>query len=186
MTQITHDELAGALDRIKNLFVVYSGQRAEERDWDEARISIEAAKQIDQISASLNSGNGNARNYTKTPIFRKSRTEYSELPYYYVEHGKLIKVGRSRNGGTYIHRVTEINFVLMMDHLCDMSRESTEFPTHKLIDRCSIPNHEPLIMVDLLRKHGLLVKVSRGYWRFTNPDSFPRDAKELWSKLPRQ
>jgi len=181
--------LVDSLAASKQELVNRSNQLAADSRWDEAQTAIEWAKQIDGMIAALSNGNGipahqpSIRRESPTPTARRT---HRDLPYYYVEGDRLVKVGPSRDGGTYEHRVTRKNFALVLARLRDMAGETTEFETQRLVDRCDIPGHEPLIVVAVLEKHGLLIKLRRGRWQFADPTGFARASDAAWQKLPRE
>lgn len=182
--------LIDSLAASKQALVDRSSQLTSESRWDEAKRAIEWAKQIDGMIAALSNGNG----LIHQPAVRRTATDTQstrarrDLPYYYVEDegDRLVKVGPSRDGGTYEHRVVRKNFELVLSRLRDMAGHTVEFETQRLVDRCDIPGHEPLIVVAVLEKHGLLIRLRRGRWQFADPAGFGRAADAVWQQLSRQ
>lgn len=169
--------LAELLKQAQTMMVELSGRCAgTQRDWDRAKALLDGARQIDGI-LSLLSGQRAVEPPPDDP---------RKLPYYYVEHDKLVKVGRSRDGGTYEHRVTREHFDLIVARLVELAKQGRGFETRRLVEQCDVPAHEPLIMVNLLGEQGLLEGLRRGRWAFPKPEGFADAARGIWSKLPRQ
>ena len=177
MTDGNESRLAELLKQAQTMMVELSGRCAgTQRDWDKAKALLDGARQIDGI-LSLLSGQRMA----------EAHPDRRKLPYYYVEHDKLVKVGRSPTAGTYEHRVTREHFDLIVARLTDLAKQGRTFETRRqLVDQCDVPAHEPLIVVNMLGEQGLLEGLRRGQWAFPNPEGFADAARGIWSKLPRQ
>jgi len=187
MTHTTR--LVDSLTASKQELVDRSNRLAADSLWDEAQTAIEWAKQLDGMIAALSNGNGvpaHMPTIRREQPTSKTRRPHRNLPYYYVEGDRLVKVGPSRDGGTYEHRVTRKNFDLVLARLRDMAGETTEFETQRLVDRCDVPGHEPLIVVAVLEQHGLLIRLRRGRWQFADPAGFARASDAAWQKIPRE
>lgn len=182
MTDGNETRLVELLRQAQTMMVELSGRSAgTERDWDKAKALLDGARQIDGILAILA-----GRQAPEPPRVRPSVDDRRKLPYYYVEHDKLVKVGRSREGGTYEHRVTREHFDLMVGTLAEMAKQGRAFETRRLVEKCDVPAHEPLIVVNMLAEQGLLDRLRRGRWAFTNADGFAVAVRGVWDKLPRQ
>jgi hypothetical protein len=178
MTDGNEARLAELLKQAQTMMVELSGRCAgTQRDWDKAKALLDGARQIDGI-LSLLSG----QRVAEPPPSIDPR----KLPYYYVEYDRLVKVGRSREGGTYEHRVTREHYDLIVAQLVELAKQSHTFETQRLLDRCDIPAHEPRIVAKVLDKHGLLDNPRRGQWVFSNREGLADAARGIWSKLPRQ
>ena len=187
MSTPTPSRLMNSLATTKNELVSHSNELAASSRWDEAQTAIGWAKQIDGMIAALTDGNGGAPYQAPPePAPQPPTRSREDLPYFYVEGDKLVKVGPSRDGGTYEHRMSHKNFDLVLGQLREMARDTVEFETPKLVSRCNIPNHEPLIVLAVLEKQGLVVKIRRGRWQFADAANFPRKADSVWQQLPRQ
>jgi len=178
MTDGNEGRLAGLLKQAQTMMVELSGRCAgTQRDWDKAKALLDGARQIDGILALLS-----GQRAAEAPASIDQR----KLPYCCVEHDKLVKVGRSRSGGTYKHRVTREHFDLIVARLVGLAKGGRTFETRRLVDQCDVPAHEPLIVVNLLGEHGLLQGLRRGRWSFPNTEGFADAARGIWNKLPRQ
>lgn len=170
--------LADLLEQAQALMVDLSGHCAgADRDWDKAQRLLDGARQVDAILATLR---GEA-----APAKSGGSIRPRKLPYYYVEDNRLVKVGQSRDRGTYEHRVTREHYDVIQSRLCQMADDSSVFETQRLVDRCDVPRHEPLIVVNMLAEQRLLVNVRRGHWSFADKDAFRSEVARVWSGLPR-
>jgi hypothetical protein len=97
-----------------------------------------------------------------------------------------VKVGPSRDGSTYEHRVIREHFDAVIDKLAEIASKTRTFETPELIRECDVPKHEPLIILAVLKQQKLLIGVRRGRWMFTNAETFGVDAQKVWSALPKQ
>lgn len=177
-----HD-VAELLKQVKDRMVTLSTRYAgEEGNWDKAQFLMESARQVDEIRHRLSNGRTpSAPRQTCQPPKRPR----SELPYYYVEGDRLAKDGPSRDGSTYTHRVTRANYEQILAALKEIAESHSTFETQRLVDRCNVPKHEPLLVVDMLRKQGALEKLRRGRWQFVDAKNFEYQADNAWSRLPR-
>ena len=183
MTDGNETRLVELLTQAQTMMVELSGRSAgTERDWDKAKALLDGARQIDGILAIL----AGRQAPDAQPAGRPSVPDRRKLPYYYVEHDKLVKVGRSRDGGTYEHRVTREHFDLIVGRLAEMAKQGRAFETRRLVEKCDVPAHEPLIVVNMLGEQGLLDGLRRGRWAFLNADGFAVAVRGVWDKLPRQ
>ena len=98
----------------------------------------------------------------------------------------MAKIGPSRDGTTYQHRVTRDHFDLIIARLTEIAASRKTFETTDVVGRLDIPKHEPLIILAVLEEQKLLIGVRRGRWVFINPVTFAADAEQVWNKLPRQ
>jgi hypothetical protein len=168
--------LGDLLRQAQTMMVELSGRCAgAQRDWDKAKALLDGARQIDNILRLL-TGQGPMPPPVVPPVGRK-------LPYYYIEYDKLVKVGRSRDGGTYEHRVTQDHFDLIVTRLGEMARQGRTFETRRLVERCDVPAHEPLLVVNLLGEQGLLESMRRGQWAFRDAQGFGDAVRGVWSKV---
>ncbi len=172
------EKLAALLRQSQTLMIELSGRHATaERDWDRAQSLLQGARQIDAILQGLG-------NDPKGPIMAPEGPG-RELPYYYVQYDKLVKVGRSRDGGTYEQRVTRADYDVVLDRLRKLADKGPEFETQSLVDQCPIPKHEPGIVVNALHKLGLIESVRRGRWAFADAPQFHTTAGDAWRRVPR-
>lgn len=180
MSQPQPTGLADLLDRAKQEMVRLSSHYAvASGEWDRAQSLLQWARELDVMIRGLRQ---NGATPTKNVPPGSPRT----LPYHYIEADKLVKVGPSREGGSYEHRVTRKHFDLVVEALAEMARKSATFETPDLVNQCAIPKHEPLIVCAVLEERQLLSNVRRGRWAFVNPASFASDVQRVWSSLPRQ
>lgn len=183
MTESDALGLAKTLEQAKQEMVRLSGRCAVTTgEWDRAQSLLQWARELDGMILGLKQ-NGSSTYKAAAPAPRPARP--SKLPYYFVEDDKLVKVGPSRDGGTYEHRVVRKNFDLITQRLMEMSRTGTSFETPDLVNRCDIPKHEPLIVLAVMEEQGLLLNVRRGRWSFSNAASFASDVLRVWTSLPR-
>ena len=176
--------LAELLRQAQMMMVELLGRCAgTQRDWDRAKVLLDGAKQIDGILELL-SGHGAIKTGQKGSVSTGPR----KLPYYYVEYGKLVKVGRSRDGGTFEHRVTREHYDLIMVRLTELAKQGRAFETRQLVDLLyerGVPRHEPLVVLNMLDEQRLLKRLRRGHWAFPSPDEFADTVRGVWGKLPR-
>ena len=178
MTDGNEARLAELLKQAQTMMVELSGRCAgTQRDWDKAKALLDGARQIDGILALLS---GRRAAEAPAPAGR------GKLPYYCVEYDKLVKVGRSRDGGTYEHRVTRKHYDLILARLGDFSKHDPTFETRRLVEQCKVPAHEPLIVVNLLGEKGLLEGLRRGRWSFPDASGFADAVRAVWGNLPRK
>jgi hypothetical protein len=172
------------LEEAKRLMVGLSGQSAVSgQDWDKAQCLLQWARDVDAILQGLRRNKSEPLKIPQTP---SGPSIPAKLPYYCIQDDRLVKVGASREGGTYEHRVTRKNFDLVVRQLCEMAAQSRTFETQRLVDRCDIPKHEPLIVVNVLAESSLLLGRRRGRWAFADTTKFPSDVQTVWSELPRR
>jgi hypothetical protein len=182
---VTHiSNLVGTLERAKHELVACSQTAATSGQWDLAEFMVQSARHVDGIITGVRQ-NGSAPPATRpTDQHHPSRPE--KLPYYYVEGDKLVKVGRSRDGTTYKHRVTRGHFDQLIETLAAMAQDHRAFESADFVRRCDVPKHEPLIMLGVLKEHELLHSSRRGRWAFVNPATFAADAGQVWDALTGQ
>lgn len=175
---INENEIIDHLSQTRNLMVKISNQYAiSEKDWDRAQTYLNCARQVDSILQSLDSK-------VETRITENNRISTRKLPYYFIEYDKLVKVGQSRDGGTYEHRVPKKHYDLITDRLCNIAKESRSFQTKQLQDSCDIPSHEPLIVLKLLNHKGGIGNPRRGQWSFLEKNNLANTMNEIWNQLP--
>ena len=170
--------LADLLRQAQTMMVELSGRSAgADRDWDKAKALLDGARQIDALLAML-AGQPAAQ--------APASIAGQKLPYYYTERDKLVKVGRSREDGTYEHRVIRDHYEHIVGQLCELATQGPAFETRRLVSRCHVPAHEPLIVVNLLGQHRLLDGLRRGRWSFVDAAGFKAAVGGIWDKLPRR
>lgn len=178
MTNGNEARLGELLRQAQTMMVELSGRCAgTERDWDKAKALLEGARQIDGILALVS---GQSAPEPPTEADRR------KLPYYYVERDRLVKVGRSRDGSTYEHRVTREHYDLIVSRLKELAKQGRTFETRRLVEQCDVPAHEPLIVVNVLSEQTLLEGLRRGRWSFRSPNGFAEAVSGVWSKMPKQ
>ena len=154
------------------------------QQWDRAQSLLQWAQQVDGIISGI-TRTGPLPTPRATPALT-THTSTPRPPYYYIYQGKLVKVGPSRDGGTYEHRVLQEHWNLVLSQLAQMARTSRTFETPDLVNRCDIPKHEPLIVLAVLEEHRLLQNTRRGRWSFANATTFAEAAARVWSSIPVQ
>src|SRR5687767_12545206 len=96
------NELNVLLEEAKEkMLQLISKTAALNREWDSAERLLQWAKEIDGMLQILGGDNGRSvirgtSQISSTPV---------KSPNYLIENDKLVKVGASRDGGTYEHRV---------------------------------------------------------------------------------
>src|SRR2546425_2911335 len=180
-------QLVATLEKAK-LELMRSNQAAMTNgQWDRAQFMLQCARDLDGMIIGLRQ-NG----MTPAPVRPAALSSHApkprpaKLPYYCVEGDKLVKVGPSRDGTTYEHRVTREHFDLMIGQLSVLATEGKTFETPDLIKRCDVPKHEPLIILAVLEEQKLLINVRRGRWVFVNVVTFQSDAQRVWAALPKR
>ncbi len=190
MSNPTSSRLADSLTASRESLIARSNELAAASQWNEAKLAIEWAKQIDDMIAVLKEGNGFSNG--KGIVARTERSitpnlpagSRRDLPYHFVEGDRLVKVGARREGdGTYQHRVPFSDFEMVVEQLRELANAMEYFETSKLVDRCSIPKHEPLIVLAVLEEQGYVEKLCRGHWRFVDRRSFPQQASAIWYQI---
>ena len=183
MTDGNETRLAELLGQAQTMMVELSARCAgTQRDWDKAKALLDGARQIDGILEIL-AGRQAPEVRPSSAVGNAARRK---LPYYYVEYDKLVKVGRSRDGGTYEHRVTREHYDRIVEKLRKLAEQEHAFETRRLVEICDVPAHEPLIVVNMLAEQGLLDGVRRGRWAFLDVDEFASAVGLVWDKLPRR
>jgi len=184
MTNQTDVSLVQKLSDAKIEMINRSAQSGTEGDWDGANRWMRWAQQIDAIITGLDGNNSSAREqYTAATQPAPSNRK---LPYYYVEGDRLVKVGPSRDGGSYEHRVLHDHYEMVVNAVATFTRTRTNFETNDITSRCDIPGHEPLIVLAVLEQEGLINGIRRGRWSVVNSASIVEESKRVWQKLPRQ
>lgn len=181
MTLISDDQTIDLLQKAKNRLVKLAADYGAQSDWEQAHAHLNGAKQIDELLA----GGSNGNSVMHTPRGKPQSRRFTTLPYFYVEGDKLVKVGQSRDGGTYEHRVTKENYEIIINALKAIAKSAERFETQSLVDRCPIPKHEPGLVARVLEEHGLLNQVRRGTWQFEDRWSFDNKVDDLWQRIRR-
>ena len=179
MTPIADHHAIELLQKAKKRLVELAAEFGSRSEWEEAHEHLNGASRIDQLLSDAPSTNG-----AVSSVERRSHS-FTKLPYFYIDGDKLVKVGKSRDGGTYEHRVTRQNYELIIDALKKYARSSEQFETQSLVDRCPIPKHEPGIVARVLEEEGLLVQVRRGTWQFEDRWSFDTKVQAVWQRVQR-
>lgn len=179
MSDNREKHLPELLEEGQRLIGEIAKDRVAERQWDKAKVLLDAARQIENVIR-LVTGTVPSQTALDTPNGRK-------LPYHYVERDRLVWVGRSREGGTYKHNVVREHYDAIASRLCEIAKTHSEFETRdELVDKCAVPRHEPTIIVKVLGDLGLLRRIRRGRWGFTDAGAFPEAAAKAWDRLPRR
>src|SRR5436190_11447513 len=107
MTQIASSELVGTLEKAKGHMMESIQHAGQAGQWDRAQWMIQKAKDLDEMINGLRqNGTGHAPLRPSSAPVQTTPPKYAKLPYYFTESNKLVKVGPSRDGSTYQHRVT--------------------------------------------------------------------------------
>jgi len=187
MSQFTEPALIGVLEKAKGQMMESIQTAGQAGRWDRAQWMMEKAKSLDEMIHELRqNGSGHAPLRAAPARATAPQPKYDKLPYYFTESNRLVKIGPSRDGSTYQHRVTRDHFDAMIDKLADIAAKAKTFESPDLINPLDIPKHEPLIILALLEEQKLLINVRRGRWVFTNAEAFRQEAQNVWSKLPRE
>jgi len=176
--------ISDSLQCAKDTILDWLREIAKHGEYDHAQILLQSAQEVDNILKQIKELN----KVPAPPIKIEPPSPTPSLPYYYVDQqsDKLIKVGASRDTGTYQHGVTHEHFDLIVRCLKNISQAGVrQFETQRLINQCAIPHHEPLIVLNTLKRCNLLSNPSRGQWKFVDPGSFPIAVQGVWSKLKR-
>ena len=188
MTQVL-DELVGTLEKAKGQMMDSSQSIGLAGQWDRAQWMFQKAKELDDMIVSLRQ-NGTPVP-TPPPALRPMHSTYmpkprpEKLPYFFVEGNRLVKIGPSRDGTTYQHRVTMQNFDLIIAKVIELAGSSHTFETPDVVNSLDIPKHEPLIVLAVLEERKLIINIRRGRWVFANGNTFANEVKAVWSALPR-
>jgi hypothetical protein len=177
-------ELIGALARAKAEMLRCNQSAMVDGHWDRAQCMLQWARDLDGMLTNLRQ-NGAAAPRQVPPALNSPRPKPAKLPYYAVEGDKLVKIGPSRDGTTYEHRVPRQHFDLIITQLTAIAARDGTFETPDLANRCDIPKHEPLIVLAVLEEQQLLNGVRRGRWAFFNKATFATDVQGVWAALPR-
>ena len=184
MTQVSADVTA-ALETAKRKMMTASQAAGASGQWDRAQSMLQWARDLDGMITGLEQNGHGSAPIRPSPAVHASKSWPPRLPYYYTMGNKLVKIGPSRDGTTYDHRVTREHFDLMIAQLVLLAGEGKSFETPDLMGRCDVPKHEPLIILAVLEEQKLVINVRRGRWVFANAETFPADAQRVWSALPR-
>lgn len=186
MTQLA-PELIVTLEKAKGQMMDSIQHAGQTGQWDRAQWMIQKAKDLDEMISGLRqNGSGHAPLRPTTAPMQTTPPQYAKLPHYFTETNKLVKVGPSRDGTTYQHRVTRDHFDAMINKLADIAAKAKQFETPDLTDALDIPKHEPLIVLALLEELKLLINVRRGRWVFANAETFRSESQKVWANLPRE
>jgi hypothetical protein len=178
-------DLAPALEKAKAEMMKSSQIAMAAGQWERAEWAVQSAKSLDSmLTVALNGSSGAAALALVSTTSIKPKSRPAKLPHFYTEADKLVKVGASRDGGTYEHRVIRAHYDLMIDKLVEVAGRDKSFETPDLIKKCDVPKHEPLIIVAMLESRGLLIKFRRGRWVFKSADTFATDVQKIWVALP--
>ena len=154
-------------------------------DWDAAQRLLARAREIDAIRSDLDNMIRSGPILFNMP--RDREPLHANLPYYQIEDDRLVKVGKSRNGGTYKHRVPKEHYDIIVAKLVDFARSGRPyFLTQDLIDRHDMPNHEPNLVINLLEEKAVVRRVTRGRYAFSHREAIQEQAETIWRELPRQ
>lgn len=153
--------------------------------WDRAERMLQWAREIDGIIAGMRQNGSGPASLRQSPGASRASNR-DKLPHYYLDGGRLVKVGASRDGKTYQHRVTREHFDRVIAQLAVLAREGKAFETPDLVRRCDVPRHEPLIVLAVLEEMKLVINVRRGRWVFANAQDFTADAERYWNAIARR
>ena len=187
MAQTFPSGLVATLEKAKHQLMEAIQTAGQAGQWDLAEWGVRKAKDLDEMIIVLQNGTGAGHSQFRPMPEAATKFRPAKLPYHYTEANKLVKLGRSRDGGsTYKHRVVREHFDAVINELAEIASETATFETTELVRRCEVPKHEPKIILDVLEEQKLLTKVRRGRWMFTNAETFGVDAQKVWSALPKQ
>jgi hypothetical protein len=187
MIQRSEPELMVTLERAKGLLMESIQQAGQASQWDRAQWMIQKAQELDgMIDGLRQNGAQLAPLRPATVSLPTPKPRPAKLPHFYVAGNKLTRIGPSRDGTTYEHRVTREHFDRMVERLAQLAGKSKMFETADLANAVDIPKHEPLVLLGLLEQQNLLMNIRRGRWFFVNPETFKDGAEKLWSTLPRE
>lgn len=185
MSQIASSELVGTLEKAKGQMMESIQNAGQAGQWDRAQWMVQKAKDLDDMINSLRqNGTGHVPLRPSPEPVQATPPKYAKLPHFFTEANKLVKVGPSRDGTTYQHRVTREHFDQMASKLADIAAKAKQFETPDLTDVLDVPKHEPLIMLAMLEELKLLINVRRGRWVFTNVETFRAEVQKVWGNLP--
>ena len=170
------------IQNAKGLSVTLSQRYASEGKWDRAQAFLAAGQTLDRVVEQLPT-NG-APVPAGQPI---GATSVARIPsaartaYYYIDEDYcLAKLGRSRNGGGYKHRITRDSLETIMR---DIAQAADPIYTPSLLQACERPDHEPRLVIDLLIQKGHMRKLGRGRYRLVTRNL---TADQLCGELPRE
>lgn len=182
-------ELLVALEGAKTALTHSIQEASAAGDWDAAEHLVQWAREVggmlETVAGVPHPANGRPA-FSAVALTASRGSRPANLPFHCTEKNKLVKVGASRDGTTYEHRVTREHFDLIIENLATMAQGADAFETTELNQRCDVPRHEPKIVLDVLEEHHLVRNVRRGRWGFTNASGFATEAQAVWSALPRR
>lgn len=182
-SKVHEKQITESLQCAKDSILSLLSTIAREGKYDDSHILLESAQEVERIITRIQ----DLKRVCEPPVIRITPPSKSQsLPYYYVDKDadKLIKVGKSRDVGTYEHPVPHEHFDSVIHRLIKMAQAGIrQFETQRLVDQCPMPKHQPLIILNVLERCNLVTSPSRGQWRFVNPDRFSSAVEGLWTRL---
>lgn len=184
---IRNTSLKEDLNRVRDGMIAASQDCAQTSNWSQAEQFMRYGRELDAMAKAIDAMDSAEPPPQQRPSSRQgglSNGVARKLPYYYREGDVLAKVGPSRDGSTYVHRVPRDHYDIVVTEIERINRQFGDtFATAALVDRCPIPKHEPLIVVAVLAESGCLRRIRRGHWATVNPGGLRADADAAWSRL---
>lgn len=198
-------EIAVSLATARDGLLAAIADAAGEEDWSAPVRLVELAQHTDTVrkgvlaltggralgSARAANGSGNAQGKlaTKTP---RSAT----YPRFLVRDGLLVKQGLQRNGrDVYEHGVPRKQLDQILESVGGMAQGrkgtrhepfSMEAVQDKLDERGGLPRYMTYVVMSFLRERGLLDRLRKGAYVFTDSARFATAAGQLWQDLQKE
>ena len=152
--------------------------------WDEAQRVLGWGRSLGEIAKEI--GTMTAHPQAPTSL-RQPHPGDGSLLFYVDRDNKLVmRASSRRNGGFYEHRILKAHYDLVCRKIASMAERGGTFRSQEILDRREMPTHEPLEVIRLFVKEGLLESVKKGTMAFVNHMEFAARATALWSRLPRR
>jgi hypothetical protein len=172
----TREDVVSLLHRAKAELVRLSNECASGSQFERAQRLLNYAESIGQIEMDLGSG---------FPVRPSSLS--APLHFYVDDANKLVMRAASRTGGSYAHRVPRPHFDQILQKMIALADDGeVAFSSQSLQDSREMPVHEPLLVVRLLAKQGLIERLRKGHFKFRDAAGFAAEARGLWDTLPRR
>jgi hypothetical protein len=152
-------------------------------DWDKNEVLFHSAKDVDQLRHLLiERTEVKDLGELRTPSVR-TRFPGGSYPKYLVRNETLAKVGLTRSGSTYVHRVPKSVVESVVAGLQEFTKEGDTFTTERAVGRIAVPMYQTYIVLAVLSELRLVEPMKRGVFRFVDRGKFVDETKEIWKRL---
>ncbi len=159
------------------------GKAGEDVDWDQYETLSQSAKEIDHIRHLLVERTELRHARDARTVHIRTRFPGGSYPRYLVRGDTLAKVGLSRSGSTYVHRVPREAAESVVSGLQEFTKDGDTFTTERAVNRIAVPMYQTYIVLAALAELHLLEPVRRGLFRFVDRGTFVEESKDIWKKF---